>query len=482
MHKYQIFVSGMQKELKKERLAIKELVNSNIILKEYFDIFLFEQSSAKSKSSKDTYLDAVRRSDIYIGLFGDEYGNVPNNNISATETEFREAQRKEKEILVYIKGQKDKSRNNRLKKLITEIKNEDIGYKYKRFDDIQGLKNAVHESLIDFLREKGIVGKTLFENNICASADFSDIDINKAKWFLRTARKKRNFPLPEDTPVEDIFIHLNLLNDNKLTNAAILLFGKDPHRFHLQAEVKCLQFQGTEVEKPFLSYHIYSGNLFEQIDRAAAFVLSSIRLPVIQQKHTAQVKRPPEIPLFSVQEAIVNAVAHRNYNSNAGVQVMVFVDRVEVWNPGSLPSHLAIADLKRPHHSCPGNPLIAEVLYLTNYIQKAGSGTIEMIKQCKAQGLPEPEFVNNRGYEFRTILGRDIFTENILIKFGLNERQLKAVKYVKKQYKITNKDYKELTGVSKPTATRDLNDLVRKKVFDKYGITGKGTIYKLKGS
>lgn len=480
--KYKIFVSGVQKELKSERFAIKELVENDVLLKSYFSVFLFERAHAGSQSSKAVYLKEVRGCNVYILLLGNEYGKAAKDRLSATEEEFSEAKKNGKHVLTYIKGRTDNAKDKRVKKLIAEIKDVSSGYKYFRFEDILNLKSAVHESLIEFLREKGIVGKSIFDETVCQDASWKDIDNDKVKWFLRTAKEKRKFPLSENTPVKDVFIHLNLLKGAKLTNAAILLFGKNPHKFHLQAETKCLQFSGTEVEKPFSSYHIYNGNLFDQVDRAVAFVLSSIKLPVIQQMHTAQVKRPPEVPLFAVQEAIVNALAHRNYNDTSGVQVMVFIDRVEIWNSGSLPSQLTISDLKKPHRSYPGNPLLAEVFYLADYIQKAGSGTIEMVKQCRQSGLPDPEFVNNRGYEFRTILCRDIFTESVLAKLGLNERQLKAIKFIKNEGKITNKEYKKLTGVSKPTASRDLNELVNKSIFVRIGETGKGTLYKLKGS
>ncbi len=482
MSKYKIFISGVQKELFLERKAVKELIYENILLNDYFHIFLFEDVPATSKSAKDLYLDEVQNCTIYIGLFGYEYGNLGKDKISATEAEFREAQKNNKEIFLYIKGCNDSKRDKQLQKLIKEIKNSDTGYSYKRFNSIDELKNNIYESLIDFLRKKGVVGKTAFDKSVCEDASYSDIDKEKLKWFLRVAKDKRNYPLPEDTPVKNVFTHLNLLHKGLLTNSAILLFGKNPQKFHLQVEIKCLQFHGTEVRKPFASYHIYKGNLFEQIDRAVVFVLSSIRMPVIQQEGTAQVKRPHEIPEFAIQEAIVNAVAHRDYNNNSAVQVMVFIDRVEVWNPGSLPSQITIDDLKGPHTSCPGNPLLAEVLYLANYIQKAGSGTIEMIEQCKLQGLPEPNFVSIRGLEFRTILARDIYSENMLIKSGLNERQIQAIKYIKEKGKINNKEYQKLTGVSKPTATRDLQELIKKSILQKTGITGKGTTYKLKGS
>lgn len=478
--KYKIFVSGVQKELKDERFAVKETILENVLLKEYFKPFLFEDSPAQGKSAKTAYIDEVRKSDIYLGILGYEYGTVSKNNLSATEQEFREAQRTSKEILIYIKGKDDTKRDKRVQKLISEIRDEHTGYKYKRFNNILELKNNIYESLIEFLREKGIVGRQTFDNAICENASFSDIDEDKVKWFLQTARNQRNFPLGLNTPPKEFLIHLNLLNSGKLTNAAVLLFGKNPHKFFLQAEVKCIQFSGTEVEKPFTSYHIYNGNLFEQIDKSVAFVLDAIRLPVIQQEHTAQVKRPYEIPVFAIQEAIVNAVAHRDYNTTAGVQVMVFIDRVEIWNSGSLPNQLSIDDLKRPHTSYPNNPLLAGVLYLSNYIQKAGSGIIEMIKQCKSQGLPEPEFVSIRGSEFRSILARDILTESMLNKLGLNERQKKVVKYMKETGGLMLSSLKTIfPDIADKTLYRDLQLLVKKGVLEQFG-EKKGRKYKLK--
>jgi ATP-dependent DNA helicase RecG len=232
-----------------------------------------------------------------------------------------------------------------------------------------------------------------------------------------------------------------------------------------------LQFSGTEVRKPFVNFQVYGGNLFEQVDKARAFVLDAIKFPVIQKAGSARFDRPYELPEFAIQEAIVNAVAHRNYNSTSGVQVMVFVDRVEVWNSGSLPSELTIEDLKKPHTSFPANPYLANVLYLADYAQRAGSGTIEMMEQCKAQHAPEPEFVLIRNKEFRTILSRDTFTENSLVRLGLNERQIKAIKYVKEKGRITNREYRQLTGLSDEGARKDLVGIIEKRVFK---IKGKG--------
>ncbi|MBM3712990.1 MAG: DeoR family transcriptional regulator [Actinobacteria bacterium] len=105
-----------------------------------------------------------------------------------------------------------------------------------------------------------------------------------------------------------------------------------------------------------------------------------------------------------------------------------------------------------------------------------------MIEQCRQQGLPEPNFISIRKEEFRAILSRDIFTDDYLNKLGVNERQIKAIEYIRKIGQINNTRYQELTNVSKPTATRDLQELIKKSVLQKSGVTGKGTSYRLKGS
>jgi predicted HTH transcriptional regulator len=478
--KYKIFVSGAQKELKEERRAVKEFVREDILLSEYFDVFLFEDSPAKSKSAQTAYLEEVRKSDIYIGILGQQYGGFGKGKISPTEAEFREARAKHKEILIYIKGQStvDKRRESGVQKLIKEIKNPKAGYSYRRFENVDELSNLVYESLISFLKEKGEIGKAGFDQRICEGAKFSDIDNAKVKWFLKVARAKRNFPLGIDSSIKDVFTHLKLIKDGKLTNAAILLFGKNPRKFFDQAKIKCVQLPSTEVVKPFSSYHIYEEeNLFEQVDKAVAFVLDAIKFPVIQQKDTVQVARPREIPEFAIHEAIVNAVAHRDYNTTSSVQVMVFLDRVEIWNSGTLPRNLKVEDLKKPHSSHPSNPTLATVLYFANYIQQVGSGTTEMVRQCKKHGLPEPEFVSVRNLEFKTILARDIFTDVALQQLGLNERQLQAVKIVKEKGHLTNKEYREILNLPRRTAVRDLADLCRKKVFRKVQASGRNVRY-----
>jgi ATP-dependent DNA helicase RecG len=120
--------------------------------------------------------------------------------------------------------------------------------------------------------------------------------------------------------------------------------------------------------------------------------------PLLRRERSVQVPVEYEIPQEVVREAIVNAVAHRDYTSNGSVQVMLFSDRLEVWNPGTLPAPLTLAKLRHPHGSVPGNPLLAEPLYLTKYIERMGTGTGDMIERCRKAGLKEPEFTLSDGF------------------------------------------------------------------------------------
>jgi ATP-dependent DNA helicase RecG len=160
------------------------------------------------------------------------------------------------------------------------------------------------------------------------------------------------------------------------------------------------------------------------------------------------------------------------------VEVRLLADRLEVWNPGSLPGNLTLDDLTTDHPSIPANPLIAESLYLTRYIEKAGSGTQKMIQLCHDAGLPTPEFALRAG-SFVLTLWRDWLTEEVLAGLGLSERERKAVLAAKKQGRLLVSDYREMFGVSKPTASRDLDRLVQLGIFIRVGTTGRGTHYTL---
>ena len=474
-----LFISSVQKELRMERRAVKDFVQGDALLQRYFKVFLFEDLPAADRMADDVYLKEVEHSEVYVGLFANEYGNEDHEGMSPTEREFEQATARGKTRLVFVKGTDDKARHPKMLKLIQNAGSQLIR---RRFTDIHDLNAALYASLVEHLERSGELRTLPFDASACPRATMIDISTDRLIWFLAAAHRERNYALSERTPSEKALAHLNLLDGKIPSYAAVLLFCDDPQRFLPTAEVKCLHFHGTEIRKPIPSYQIYKGPIFHQVDEAVDFVMSKLARTVGTRAQGPEAPVEYELPKGAVSEAIVNAVAHRDYSSNAGVQVMLFADRLEVWNPGELPPPLTPKNLRKPHASIPRNPLIAEPLYLAHYIEKAGTGTLDMIALCREVGLPEPDFEQRAG-QFVVTLWRDWLTGKVVTTLGLNERQKKSVSYVRQEGRISNTIYQTLTGVAKRTAHRDLTELVEKGVFRRVGKTGKGTFYEfMKGA
>ncbi len=122
--------------------------------------------------------------------------------------------------------------------------------------------------------------------------------------------------------------------------------------------------------------------------------------------------------------------------------------------------------------------MIAEPLYLARYIERAGSGTQTMIDLCRKAALPEPAFEQRSGF-FVVTIWRDWLTDEVMAEMGVNEQERRLVLLLKDKGTIANKEYQEKFGVSKPTASRRLDELATKGVLTKIGTTGKGTHYVL---
>jgi len=461
-----IFISSVQKEFAQIRQDLKAFLLGDAVLRRFVsEVFLFEEMPAKDRRADQVYLEEVERCDIYLGLFGYEYGFEDQVGISPTEREYDHATRHRKARLVYVWGMDDKKRASKMQQLVRKAGSELIR---RRVEDVSALTTEVYASLVDYLDDMGALRVPPFDTSACDGAGLKDLSRKRIGWFLQTARRERGFPLKSNTTTQVLLTHLSLLDHGKPTNAAMLLFGENPQRFHRTAETKCVHCHGTEYRRPFASQQIYSGDLFEQANQAHDFVLAKINRAVGTRALSITAPATYELPPDAVGEAIVNAIAHRDYHSNASVEVRLFADRLEVWNPGSLPGTLTLDDLRNDHPSVPRNPLIAESLYLTRYIEKVGSGTQRMIELCRQAGLPEPNYELRAG-SFVLTLWRDWLTADMLAKLQLNDRQLKGLTLLRAEGRLTNGKYQELTGISRQTASRDLDEMVKKGILNRYG-------------
>lgn len=385
----------MQKEFAEERKALRDYLRGDALLRRFFEPFLFEEMPAADCRADAVYLDEVAACDIYVGLFGDDYGFEDAEGVAPTEREFAQATRLNKYRLIFVKGATDANRHPRMQALIGQAGSELIR---RRFTSAAELIAALYAALVQYLEDHELIRNGPFDAAPCPRATLADLDEERMATFLRRARRARGFPLPEEATSAELLVHLNLLDEGRPSHAAVLLFGRQPQRFLISSEVKCAHFHGIEVAKPIPSYQVYKGTVFDLVDQAVDFVMSKINLWVGTREAGPQAPVAYEIPREVVAEAIVNAVAHRDYASNGSVQVMLFADRLEVWNPGGLPPSLTLAKLRLPHGSVPANPLLAEPLYLTKYIERMGTGTGDMIRRCREAGLAEPGFAVSDGF------------------------------------------------------------------------------------
>lgn len=137
-------------------------------------------------------------------------------------------------------------------------------------------------------------------------------------------------------------------------------------------------------------------------------------------------------------------------------------------NEGKLPPEVPVEKLKTEDLSKPRNTLLPDVFYKAGFIESWGRGTIKIIEKCREQGLPEPDFVEEHRV-MKVVFYKDKFTEDNLKKLVINERQIKAVMYVKEKGKITNKEYRKLTGLSDEGARLDLIELSKRNLIQPIG-------------
>ena len=307
-------------------------------------------------------------------------------------------------------------------------------------------------------------------------ATFDDIDEKTFKAYLVMAKEKDRLPDVEGLTIEEIFDKLRLTKNGELTRAAIILFGKDPRRFSTNAFVKIGRFVGDadlrfqDVEEGNLI--VLLKNVLERLDHK--YLTRSIEFKgMLRLEHS-------EYPIPALREMLLNALVHRTYMGSF-TQLRVHDDKISIWNAGALPEGITLESLKHVHSSYPRNPLIADVCFKGGLIDTWGRGTIRIIETCKEAGLPEPELYERDG-GFLVTLFKDNLSEEQLQKLGLNERQIKAVLYIKEKGKITNKEYQRINDVSRQMATGELHELTNEyKLLTNNGY-GAGSYFELVNS
>jgi len=304
-------------------------------------------------------------------------------------------------------------------------------------------------------------------------ATFDDIDERTVKIFLRKAEEAGRLPDIDGLSTPELLEKLRLTKNGQLKRAAIVLFGKDPGSFYPNIFVKIGKFEDDDFTIRFQETE--DGNIIQLLDKILRtldykFLIRNISFEGMNRVETL------EYPVPALREMLLNALIHRNY-MGAPTQIRVYDSKMFVWNDGGLPTTITLPELTQLHSSHPRNPILAGACFLGGYIDSWGSGIMKIINSCKAAGLPTPE-LNEKEGGFIVMLFKDKFSEEQLQQLGLNDRQIKAVLYVKENGRITNSEYQNLNGTTAKTAFRDLEELLNVNIFLKKG-ENKSTYYEV---
>ena len=476
--KFRIFISSVQDEFVSERRKLKDWLKSDPFISRFVEnVFLFEDVPAKGRAPADVYLDEVKGSDIYIGLIGARYygTNSVKRGVSATEREYDAAVSADIECWIYLSNvpKRDKKTDG----FVAKVGSAATWAKYEGFPE---LRDAVFSSFVDFLDKRHLLVVSDFDVMACPQARLEDISKERVGWYLERLHAYGKKSLPLDASPQKLLKHLGMLKGKYLTNAGVLLFGTKPQDFYYQTTLKCAWVEGTVYTRPFLDTAKFEGDLFALLEQGRNFVMSRIAHSRGLRTDGPIAPSLPEIPEEAVEEAIVNALIHRNWHSSASVEIRLFADRLEVWSPGHLPPEITIPELYEEHDSHPVNKEILKAFDKINVIESLGTGIERMIAACHVAGLPTPVF-EYHGSAFVVTILKDVWTRTALESLDLNPDQVKAVSYVKVNGWISSARYAELYKVPMRTSSRELGELARKGVFVLVG-KGRQSRYELKSN
>ena len=238
-------------------------------------------------------------------------------------------------------------------------------------------------------------GKFAWDTQVAEGVSIADLSEERIRNAVRAGvNGGRINASAEDDSLEVLLDKFKLLRDGKVTNAAVVLFGKQLYDYP-QLMIRMAYFRGKE-KIVFVDNKQEEGNFFDLLDAGMAFCFRHLSLS--GEVKGLQREEHLEIPVEALREALTNALCHRRYEDpRTAVTLAIFDDRLEISNPGQFPQPLAPENIKEPHGSYPYNLRIAQVLYFSKYIEQWGTGVRRMMDICREAGVPEPEYKSD-GY------------------------------------------------------------------------------------
>lgn len=229
-----------------------------------------------------------------------------------------------------------------------------------------------------------------WERQLALGVELEDLDIHEIQKTIDRSINESKLDENKRNPI-DFLTHFGLFQNGHFTNAAVVLFAKNPARFIPQTRVRVAFLEKGKTADEFVDDRILDGNLFKNISAVQDFFEKHLRTTRKFTEKDWERQDEYVVPMSALREGVMNALVHRDYSlSSASMSVIIYSDRIEVFNSGKSP--LKAVELTKSHLSLPVNPDIAHMVFLRGYIEKIGRGTIKIMDACKAAGLKAPRW------------------------------------------------------------------------------------------
>lgn len=501
MKKLRIFVSSVQKELEVERVAVAGWVSADPQLSELCEVVLFEKEPLSGKRICKPYLECLKTCQIYLLILDCEYGKPPE--FSATHEEYRFARDNELPILVFIKGMTDGKREEKTKDFLDEIKAD--RNTYRRFHDRADLRTEIREAMRRVLKESfgidvtddgtgGLASEesaSMFElQALDVSAE--ELDADAARVWLQAVRATGADQLLSEDALFNALRQKGLVRKEGSgfqTQASGLIFlGRDPSLRFPQCRIFADAFKGKLAESKPSDQMTLSEAAQSMVKQVWKFVQNNTRHPM-RVNGLIRISLD-EYPEEAVREAVVNAIAHRNYeDSSRQILVKLFADRLEILSPGAPMKPLTVAKIRKGNClPCSRNPILGQYLNHLRLMDQRGSGIGRMKEAMLNHGLDMPEYDLIEGYFRVTLKGPGDDLDRLrspsdevagippAVADQLSKRQVAILEQAVSEGKVTTGWVVSALNVVKDTAVRDLKGLCDLGLLNKQG-KGRGVHY-----
>jgi ATP-dependent DNA helicase RecG len=348
-----------------------------------------------------------------------------------------------------------------------------------------------HYEIFGYLSSRG---QPRNDEDVVAEADLTDLDDTALARYLDQLQAARPGTGYLSGPREEVLTQLRVCaHDGAMlrpTLAGLLMFGKYAQEFFPQLRITFVQFYGTTEDEPapggarFLDNRAFEGPIPEMVTRTEQYALSAMRKASLIE---GIIRRDiPEYPQVALREAIVNAVAHRDYSPfvrGSTIDVKMFADRLEVRSPGGLHGNVTLDNLEEEHST--RNARLMRMMEDLHIVENRGSGIKAMLRALREANLEPPSFDDRRASFLVTFRNHTLMNPeairwlNQFAVLPLNDRQRVGLVYLRQHDRLTNADYRRLNRVDPLVAGQELRGLVGTDLVEQDGV-GRWTTYRLK--